>query len=49
ERYYAGDSSPTTASNYLQVDDREMMTLVNEALALAGDPSAASRRSAAAA
>ncbi|MFC3723045.1 4-hydroxyphenylacetate 3-hydroxylase family protein [Neoaquamicrobium sediminum] len=49
ERYYAGDPVRTTASNYLQVDDREMMTLVNEALALAGDPSAASRRSAAAA
>jgi len=38
ERYYAGDPVRTTASNYLQVQDDEMMRLVNEALALAGDP-----------
>lgn len=38
ERYYAGDPVRTTASNYLQVKDEEMMRLVNEALALAGDP-----------
>ena len=38
ERYYAGDPVRTTAANYLQVQDEEMMHLVNEALALAGDP-----------
>ncbi|APE46249.1 MULTISPECIES: 4-hydroxyphenylacetate 3-hydroxylase family protein [Rhodobacterales] len=38
ERYYAGDPIRTTASNYLQVQDEEMMRLVNDALALAGDP-----------
>lgn len=38
ERYYAGDPVRTTASNYLQVQDAEMMRLVNEALALAGKP-----------
>lgn len=38
ERYYAGDPVRTTASNYLQVQDDEMMRLVNEALAMAGDP-----------
>ena len=38
ERYYAGDPIRTTASNYLQVQDDEMMRLVNDALALAGDP-----------
>lgn len=38
ERYYAGDPVRITASNYLQVQDGEMMQLVNEALALAGNP-----------
>ena len=38
ERYYAGDPVRTTASNYTSCDDREMMRLLGEALALAGNP-----------
>jgi len=41
ERYYAGDPVRTTAGNYLSCDDREMMRLVDAALALAGEPGAA--------
>jgi anthranilate 3-monooxygenase (FAD)/4-hydroxyphenylacetate 3-monooxygenase len=46
ERYYAGDPVRIAASNYLQLDDGEMMKLVNEALALAGDPGPARGRKA---
>jgi len=49
ERYYAGDPVRTVASNYLQVKDDEMMRLVNEALALAGDPEPGQRAQRAAA
>ncbi len=45
ERYYAGDPVRTMAGTYLGCDDREMMRLVDAALALAGDP-AADRRAA---
>ncbi len=38
ERYYAGDPVRLAAGNYLAADDREMMRLVDAALALAGDP-----------
>ncbi len=41
ERYYAGDPVRITAGNYLGCDDREMMKLVGEALALSGEPVAA--------
>lgn len=41
ERYYAGDPVRITASNYLQAQDGEMMRLVTEALALAGNPGSA--------
>ena len=44
ERYYAGDPVRTLASNYLQVKDDEMMRLVNEALAIAGNPAPARAR-----
>lgn len=45
ERYYAGDPVRTTASNYLQLKDNEMMRLVHEALALAGAPEPARKSS----
>jgi anthranilate 3-monooxygenase (FAD)/4-hydroxyphenylacetate 3-monooxygenase len=44
ERYYAGDPVRITASNYLSVKDAEMMRLVNEALAIAGEPQPARAR-----
>jgi anthranilate 3-monooxygenase (FAD)/4-hydroxyphenylacetate 3-monooxygenase len=43
ERYYAGDPVRVTAGNYLAADDRDMMRLVDAALALAGDPKPAER------
>ncbi len=38
ERYYAGDPVRVTAGSYLGCDDREIMRLVRDALALSGDP-----------
>jgi anthranilate 3-monooxygenase (FAD) / 4-hydroxyphenylacetate 3-monooxygenase len=39
ERYYAGDPVRILAGNYLGCDDRELMALVDKAVALAGEPS----------
>ncbi len=38
ERYYAGDPVRTLAMNYMNCDDKDPLRLVNDALALSGDP-----------